>query len=86
MNRNEARALREERAALHAQRMLLCDAEGRFKTPEDRAKFYAMDAGMNDLKERIDRIEALGWQSKVSLQEGLKMTYQWVEGQLRITP
>ncbi len=35
---------------------------------------------------RTDRIEALGWQSKVSLKEGLTQTYHWVEGQFRITP
>jgi GDP-D-mannose 3', 5'-epimerase len=33
---------------------------------------------------RTDRIEALGWTSKVSLKEGLTQTYHWVEDQLRI--
>jgi nucleoside-diphosphate-sugar epimerase len=33
---------------------------------------------------RTDRIEALGWTSKVSLKEGLTQTYLCVEGQLRI--
>lgn len=33
---------------------------------------------------RTDRIEALGWISKVSLKEGLTQTYKWVEDQLRI--
>ena len=33
---------------------------------------------------RADRIESLGWQSKVSLKEGLTQLYTWIENQLRL--
>lgn len=56
MNRNEARALREERVGIaHKMNEL---ATGGLKTPEDRTKFDAYDAEQKELKARIDRIEA----------------------------
>jgi HK97 family phage major capsid protein len=58
MNRNESRALREERAAIAAQMSEL--ATGGLKTPEDRTKFDALDGAQKELKTRIDRIESAG--------------------------
>jgi len=30
----------------------------------------------------VDRISAIGWESKVSLREGLSRTYPWIESQV----
>jgi HK97 family phage major capsid protein len=57
MNRNEARALREERMGIAQQMSTL--ATGGLKTPEDRTKFDAFDAAQKDLEARINRIEAV---------------------------
>lgn len=56
MNRNESRALREERMVLANQMSEL--ATGGLKTPEARTQFDALDAAQKELKGRIDRIEA----------------------------
>ncbi len=32
---------------------------------------------------RVDRMSAIGWESKISLREGLSRTYPWVESQVR---
>ena len=31
----------------------------------------------------VDRVSAIGWESKVSLREGLSRTYPWVESQVK---
>ena len=55
MNRNESRALREERAGIAHQMSEL--ATGGLKTPEDRTKFNALDEAQKLLGERIQGIE-----------------------------
>jgi HK97 family phage major capsid protein len=56
MNANEARALREERAKIFKDMSELTTAT-QLKTPEDRAKWDAMDRDVDGLTERIARLE-----------------------------
>ena len=39
--------------------------------------------GVRNRTFRVDRLEALGWKSKVSLEAGLLPTYRWIESQVQ---
>jgi HK97 family phage major capsid protein len=70
MNRNEALALREERAGIVRQMGELLDEKGNFIKPENREQHERLDASQADLKTRIDRIERLSGLEQETRQTG----------------
>jgi GDP-D-mannose 3',5'-epimerase len=48
-----------------------------------RLRYVDGPVGVKARNFRCDRISALGWESKISLREGLSRTYRWIESQVR---
>jgi len=50
---------------------------------EFHVKYVPGPVGVRALNFSKARIKSLGWEAKVSLREGIKRTYAWIEAQVR---